>query len=181
MTKIMEPKAVNTLVKESENLRLKILNELNTPPPAEISHLFDETSQLFDKEIISSWRLEKRFDELIDYIIYMYGDYGGDEVWMQVLLDLRNFDGGDKKAMRLLEGLLKGRKRKYNSALKLAKKRPDSYFAQMSLAIHKGTLLKILYEYAYLLENKDEKLRDEKIIKSLKQKIESILVEKQTI
>jgi hypothetical protein len=163
----MEPVSVNTLVEESEELKRSVLEGLSGEIPSQLRHLFNETNMFFQDEVLSQWRNLERYDELIDYIVYQYGEQGGEDLWKQVLLDLRLNKDVDK-AIRLLDGLLPGRMGLYKSASKNSKKFPNNYLSAVSLSVITGEVMKVLYEYAFLLENQSADMRDEAKIKYIK-------------
>jgi hypothetical protein len=76
-----EPKALNTLTEESEELRSRMRSALPDGLPSEVESLFDEFSELFSELTINQWREEKRFDELIDYMVYQYDKFDGHKPW----------------------------------------------------------------------------------------------------
>ncbi|MEJ2743804.1 MAG: hypothetical protein P8176_15370 [Gammaproteobacteria bacterium] len=168
----MEPDAVNTLADEVESYRLKTLKEL--PTSSELRKLYSETSTLPRDEILGRWRLDERFDELVDYVIYQYEEGGGEFFWKQLLLDLR-LKKDEGRAFRLLEGLLPKRLDKVKVCSKNLKKYPDNYLSAANLVIAKGEALKVLYEHAYILENKPADQIDKAKVKKVKTQIEKVL------
>jgi hypothetical protein len=151
----MEPEAVNNLVKEAERLREKIKEEAAGNFPQELEHLLDETSVFFQEEILANWRGAERFDELIDYILYEYAEVGGSELWQQVLLDLR-LKNDEDRAHKLLDGLYHGRAERFWVALRNVKKHPKNHLGAATCLEAKGLVMAVLYEHAFLLENKPE-------------------------
>lgn len=170
----MEPKAVNTLVREAETLQKAVSKSLNGDIPHEIKHLFKDTSLFFQEEVLAKWRIQERFDELVDYIIYQFEEFGGEELWKQVLLDLRQ-KKDEKTAFRMLEGLLPGRMDRVKVCSKSLKKYPDNYLSAANLGIAKGEALKVLYEYAYILENKPADHIDKTKVNKIKLQVEKVL------
>lgn len=163
----MEPVAVNTLVDESEALKLSALKGFSGEIPSQLTHLFNETNVFFQEEVLSKWRSLERYDELIDYIVYQYGEKGGEGLWKQVLLGLR-LNNDFNRAVRLLDGLLPGRMDLYKVASKNSKKFPNNYLSLASLSVTTGELMKVLYEYAFLLENQSADMNDEVKIEFIK-------------
>ena len=170
----MEPKSLNTLVVESEKLKKTVQKNASKGILKDIEHLFSDNSFFFDQEVIANWRRENRFDELIDYIIYQYSDRGGEELWKQVLLDLRIIKD-DQRCFRLLDGLLPGRKELLKVALKNEKKYPNNYLISAEVGICKGEVLKLYYEYAYIVENRAADEVDKALSKRLQKEVKSII------
>ncbi len=94
-----------------------------------------------------------------------------------MLLDLR-LKKDESRALRLLEGLYPGRAEKFWIKVKNAKKFSDNYLSAVGVAIAKGEVMKVLYEHAFILENKPEENRDEQKIQEVQNKINEILSEK---
>ncbi len=174
----MEPEAVNTLVEEAEILRERMREEIGPSVPRELEHLFSETSLFFQEEILSIWRKSARFDELIDYILYQHEEFGGAELWKQVLLDLRLKDDEDR-GHRLLDGLYPGRAKKFWAALKNYKRYPDNHLSAAACAEAKGTVMSVLYEHAFLLENKPEQEKNAQRVSLVRTRIWEIVNEKE--
>jgi len=172
----MESKAANTLVKEAEKLKKKAKADLSGNLPAALEHLFSENSLFFDEEILVQWRREERFDELIEYISYQYDERGGEEFWKQVLLDLR-LKKEEKKALKLLDDLLPGRMKLLKAAKKSLDKFPSNYLSETTYFIAKGEVLKVLYEYAFIIENKPAEQVNKSDSEKIKKKIQKILNE----
>jgi len=170
----LEPQAVNTLVVEAESLKVSVLNQLNGSGARELKHLFNETSLFFQEEVLAQWRIQERYDELIDYILYQYEEHGGESFWSQVLLDLR-LKKDEVRAIRMLEGLLPKRLEKVKVCSKNLKKYPNNYLSAASLGIAKGGALKVLYEYAYILENKPADQIEEVKVNKVKTLIEKVI------
>lgn len=172
----MEPEAVNKILEESEILRIKVLDELNAEPPEEIKYIFNEYSSFFEALIFEKWREQERFDALIDYILYEY-EYGkGEEIWTQVLLDLR-LKNDENRAFKLLRGLMAGRSELFWDAINSRSKKNDSLFLEMAIAEKKGHLIKVLYEYVFIVENKKEEDKDHILIKKIHHQIKEVLEE----
>lgn len=68
----MEPKALNTLAKEADELRTNTLETFSGSLPDSIAYIFNDTSEFFEQEVLVIWRMSERFDELIDYILYQH-------------------------------------------------------------------------------------------------------------
>ena len=151
----MEPDSVNRLVEEAEELRKEVLSCFSGDPPEKIKYLFGDTSFFFQEEALAEWRRQERFDELIEYILYQYEETGGEEFWQQVLLDLR-LKKDEARAHKLLNGLYPARAEKYRIAVKNYKKHPENHFSAANCAKAKGEVMKVLYEHAFVLENKAE-------------------------
>ncbi|WMS88923.1 hypothetical protein [Pleionea litopenaei] len=172
----MESKAANTLVKEVEKLKKKAKADLSGNLPAALEHLFSEDSLFFDEEILTQWRRDERFDELIEYVSYQYDERGGEEFWKQVLLDLR-LKKEEKKALKLLDGLLPGRMKLLKAAKKNLDKFPGNYLSETTYLVAKGEVLKVLYEYAFIIENKPAEQVNKSDSEKIKKKIQKILNE----
>ncbi|ABC28907.1 hypothetical protein HCH_02076 [Hahella chejuensis KCTC 2396] len=170
----MEPQAVNTLVDEAESLQESVSGQLKGCIPDELKHLFKDTSLFFQEEILAQWRIQERYDELIDYILYQHEEHGGEDFWKQVLLDLR-LKKDEVRAFRMLEGLLPKRLDRVKVCSKNLKKYPDNYLSAANLGVAKGEALKVLYEYAYILENKPADQIDKAKVKKVKGQIEKVL------
>ncbi len=170
----MEPQAVNTIVEEAESLKEAVSGSLKGRIPNELKHLFKETSLFFQEEVLAQWRSQERYDELVDYIIYQYEEHGGEQFWKQILLDLR-LKKGEGSAFRMLEGLLPARLDRVKVCSKNLEKYPENYLSAASLGIAKGEALKVLYEYAYILENKPADQIDKAKVKKVKTQIEKVL------
>ncbi len=172
----MEPKVLETLTKESEELKNKVLYELNNNVPKDIKHFFSDTAEYFRDEILANWRLQKRYDELIEYIHYQYDTGGGEEFWKQVLLDLRAIEKDEKRALRLLQGLLPGRIAMHKATLKKMKQYPDNYILDIGLAKCVGEIMSVYFEIVFILENKPEEFKNQKEIAKVKKEIKKILL-----
>lgn len=170
----MKPEAVDVLASEADQLKRDILNDLAGSPPAKMAHLFSDSSFFFQEEVLSKWREQGRFDEIIDCVLYQYDERGGEEFWKQVLLDLRLNEDYDR-AFRLLDGLLPGRMEQYRAAAKSKKRFPSNYLSAANLSIATGEVMKVLYEYAYILENRSPDKVDKMKICRIKGEIEIIL------
>ncbi|MCG8672617.1 MAG: hypothetical protein MI867_24660 [Pseudomonadales bacterium] len=151
----MEPESINRLVKEAEEVKCSVRDRMGDNIALELSHLFDDTCYFFEEYVLGQWQLEKRFDELIDYILYLYADGGGNDFWKQILLDLRQGEDEDR-GHKLLDGLYSGRLNQYKIARRNFKKNPNNHFSAAACAEAKGEVMKVLYEHAFLLENKPE-------------------------
>ena len=172
----MEPDAINTLVKETESLVRDLRSEFKDGVPDRIKSIFSDTSKYLEVVITDEWRQHKRYDELIEYISYLYGEHGGERLWTQVLLDLR-LNGDEKRALRLLGNLCPGREEKFWIAVEKANEFPDNYICKVEVAKKKGDVMKVLYEYAYILENKPSHERNEEEIEEIKERILEIINE----
>ncbi len=170
----MEPKAINSLVKEAEHLRVKARESISSGLSGELEHLFDEKTSFFDEEVLAKWRVQERYDELIDYILYQYAESGGEQLWKQVLLDLR-LKKDDKKCFRMLDGLLVGRLDLLKVIQKSGKKFPENYLVSAEIAIRRGEVMKILYEYGYIVENRSSDAVDKALSKKIKAKVNKLL------
>jgi hypothetical protein len=172
--KHMKLNAIDTLTVEAEALRLKTFERVTGELPDILQQLFGDASEFFSEEMITQWRLAGRFDELIDYIHYQYGDKNGDFLWKQILLDLRLIKD-DLRAIRLLEGLVSGRMETLNAAKKNFKKFPNNYLAAATVCIAKAEVLKILYEVAFILENRPIHTIDKKKTEQVKNQILKVM------
>ena len=153
MTNSSEPQAVNTLTEEAESLRTAVKNCFQSETPDAVERWFGDSSRVFEDEVLARWRLHERFDELIEYIIYQHEEHGGEELWQQVLLDLR-LKKDDQRAIRLICGLIPSRLERIKIHAKRLKTYPDNYLIEANLGIAKGEALKLLYEHAFILQNK---------------------------
>lgn len=170
----MEPKSKSTLISEAESLQESVSDQLNGAVPSELKHLFKDTSLFFQEEVLAKWRIQERYDELVDYIIYQYEAQGGEIFWKQILLDLR-LKKDEARAFRMLEGLLPARLDQVKVCSKNLKKHPDNYLSSANLGIAKGEALKVLYEYAFILENKPADKIDKVKVKKIKAQVEKVL------
>lgn len=75
----------------------------------------------------------------------------------------------------MLEGLLPGRMELYKAAVTNRNKYPNNYLSAATLAIVKGEVIKVLYEYAFILENRPVDQIDKEKIKKIRGKMEKIL------
>ncbi|MBU2985952.1 hypothetical protein KO528_11360 [Saccharophagus degradans] len=166
----MEPDAVNTLEVEAEALKQKVINDLGENIPKDIEYLFNETAFFFLEEALANWRRSERYDELIEYILWNYKEKGGVEFWKQVLLDLR-LKKDEDRAHKLLDGLYKGRSKRFWVAQKNFKKYPENHFSATACAQAKGEVMEVLYEHAFLLENKPEKEQNNERVQLVRQRI----------
>ena len=170
----MEPDAVNKLAEEAEDMKKEVLALFPGKLPSRIKHLFGDMSIFFDEEVISEWRRQERFDELIEYILYQYDERGGEEIWQQVLLDLR-IKNDEIRANKLLDGLYLGRAELFWVALKNSNEHPDNHFSAANLAKARGEVMKVLYEQAFIAENKPEEEQDTTQVEKVRSKIQEIL------
>ena len=170
----MEPEVIDTWAKEAEDMNQETLRCFKGKPPKVIEYIFDTKSFFFQEEVLSEWRRQERYDELIEYILYQHEEHGGEKLWQQVLLDLRQ-KKDEKISFRLLEGLYLGRAKIFWIKLKNAKKYPDNYLCVVDVSIAKGEVMKVLYEHAFILENKPKKDRDERRIEKVRSHIKDIL------
>lgn len=168
-----EPKALNTLISESEDLKDRTRKELPQELPAEIETLFGDWSEYFSEQVIFKWREEKRFDELIECILYQYEEFDGHPPWEQVLLDLR-ISKDEFRAERLLEGLLKQREKKLRGTLAKLKKKPHDLNLEVALTIHKASVLVLLAELEFIIANKSEDGLDKDKLEALRKRIKKI-------
>ena len=175
----MEPDSVNKILEESESLRKKVLGKLNDLPPEDIKYIFEEYSPFFEQQIFEKWREQERFDELIEYILYNYECDKGEEEWTQVLLDLR-LKNDEIRAFKLLQGLIAGRSELFWEAVNRRSKKTKSLFLEMAIAEKKGNLVKVLYEYIFIVENKKEEDKDHFLIEKLHRQIKEVLDEIKT-
>jgi len=168
-----EPKAINDLALESENLKNQTRDSLPRELPIEIESLFGDWSNHFSDQVIFKWREDKRFDELIDYLLYQYQSFDGHAPWEQILLDL-NMEKDKKRAIRLLEGLLKEREKILRSTLKKYKEDPENLGLQVALTIHKASVLKLLAEMEYSLCLKSQDDIDSELLNKLRKRIKKV-------
>jgi len=172
----MEPESVNKLAEEAEDLRKDVLGLFNGNIPDKIKYLFGDTSFFFEEEIVAEWRRTERFEELVEYLLYQYEESGGEEICAQVLLDLR-LKHNVKLAIKLLDGLCRIREEKFWIALKNYKKYPKNHFSKAALCKAKGILMSLLYEYAYILENRPIEQQDKELVESVKIRIDTVFNE----
>ena len=170
----MEPDAVNTLAREAEELRRSVTASLSDGLPEPIQPTFAGSSTLFDELVIAQWRESHRFEELVEYLLYMYSESGGDELWKQVLLDLR-LGGETALANKLLDGLFEGRLPAFKGAVRQLKRFPDNYMCSLGVEKARGCLADILYEHAYLAENVPRDAKDLELITRIKNRLAGIL------
>jgi len=162
----------------ASNLKKSAESRLAGNIPDELAGVFSENSYFFTEEAISEWRRAKNYDELIEYLIDRFSDKGGEDLWSQVLLDLR-LDAEISKAEKLLIGLAKGRKEAVDIARGKLAKHSGNYLIPVQLAITVGELMKILYEHAFLLENMESSQRDPAKIKGIQKDIDKYLKSEQ--
>ena len=170
----MGPDAVNTAAREAEELRLSVAASLSEELPKSIQPTFGENSTLFDEVVIAQWRVSHRFEELVEYLLYMYAESGGDELWKQVLLDLR-MRNEIALANKLLDGLFEGRLPAFKNAVRQLKKFPDNYICSLGVEKARGRLADVLYEQAYLAENVPSDAKDRERIAGIKDKLAAIM------
>ena len=133
----------------------------------------------FQKETLAEWRRQEKYDELIEYILYQYEENGGEEFWQQVLLDLR-LKKDEERAHKLLNGLYPKRAEKFWVALKNYKKYPNNHFCAANVAKAKGEVMKVLYEHAFVLENKPEEDQNQELVKLVRKRIIEIYTEQKS-
>lgn len=168
-----EPEAINTLVAEAQSLKDQISRLFKGQIPSRVEGVFSDMSRFFEEQVLSEWRKAERFDELIDYILYQHEEHGGDDLWPQVLLDLRQ-RRDEARAVKLLDGLFRARAENYWISFKNHKKHPDNHFCAADLAIRKADVMKVLYEHAFILENKKPENQDLQAIEEIRNKIWAI-------
>lgn len=173
----MEPESVNKIAERAEQMRREVMQGFSGNPPELIEYLFGDRSFFFLEEALTEWRRQERFDDLIQYVLYQYADGGSDDFWQQLLLDL-TLKNDEQRAHTLLDGLYEGRARKFRTALKNYRKHPDNHLSAAACAVAKGAAMKILYEHAFLLENKPEALQNKERIEMVRARIREILSEK---
>src|SRR5687768_7713762 len=104
----MEPESVNKIANRAEEMRAEVLRSFSGKPPQLIEYIFGDTSFFFLEEALAEWRRQEKYDELIEYILHVYAESGGEELWQQVLLDLR-LKKDEQRAHKLLDGLYPAR------------------------------------------------------------------------
>jgi len=100
------------------------------------------------------------------------------ELWQQVLLDLR-LKKNDRLAHTLLNGLYPARAEKFWVALKNYQDNADNHFSAASYAKAKGEVMTVLYEHAFLLENKPKKEQNQELVNLVRSRITEINDEQQ--
>lgn len=175
----MEPAAVDLLEQEAERMKEELLQYFSGKPPERIEHLFSEASFFFQEEILGEWRKQGRYEELVDYILYQHEEAGGEELWQQVLLDLR-LRNNEALAHKLLNGLYPARAEKFWVSLKNYKENPENHFSAAACAKAKGEAMKVLYEHAFLLENKPKAAQSQELINLVRSRITEINDEHQS-
>jgi len=165
---------LNKLDARALEIRQSAESQIAGKIPDELVGLFSDNSFFFQEEAIADWRRSKKYDELIEYLIERFSDSGGEEMWSQILLDLR-LEEEFSKAEELLSGLAKGRKEAVEIAGRNLEKHPNNYLIPVQLAITIGELMKILYEHAFLLENMESSQRDISKIKQIQKDIDKFL------
>ena len=171
---------LDKIAEESEELRISVLEKMKTKPPNEVSIIFDSYSPYFEDIIFEKWREDKRFDELIEFVLAKYEYSGGELVWSQLLIDLK-LNHQEKKAVELLQSLIAGRSEFFWSAVNKRKKGVTNIYTEIAIAEKKGTLAKVLYEYLYILENKEKNLQDKKAIEKTHNQIFEVLNEERKL
>ena len=167
-------KAWDKLAKEAEGLRLDTLAQLGEEPPRKIKHLFSDSSRFFKKEVIVNWRETKRFDDLIKYILYNYEDNGGEELWKQILIDLK-LSKDEERAHSMLNGLAKGRISLLKIAVENFAKYPNNYLCELDVAVRRAEVLKLLNERAWIAENKQSEEKNMELVNEIRESIREIL------
>lgn len=169
--------AYNKIAEEAEELRFKVLKKMGVQPPEEVAFLFNEYSHYFEEIIFEKWREEKRFDELIDYVLYQYDHAGGEAVWSQVLFDLK-LNNEEVRALKFLQSLIAGRSVLFwDSVNKRKNGEKNNIYTEIAIANNKGELTKVLFEYLYILENQKKDLQNKNIIQKLHNQIFEIINE----
>lgn len=74
------------------------------------------------------------------------------------------------RAHRLLDGLYPARAEKFR-ALRNHRKYPDNHFAAASSAKTRGEMMKVLYEHAFLLENKPKEEQNDELVNLVRSRI----------
>ena len=166
----MEPDSLNTLAKESESLKEEVLASLSGKPPEKLAYLFCDTSYFFTDETLAEWRRQERYDELVEYILFNYEEGGEFHFWKQVLLDLR-LRKDEIRAHTMLDGLYPGRLEKFKGALNKLKKHPENHFCIAAFYKAKGDVMDLLYEHAFLLENKPEQDQNRALVDMVRKRI----------
>lgn len=169
----MEPKFIHTLVVETENLREEVLSSFSGKPPEKIEYLFGNMSDFFQEEVLAEWLRQERFNDLIEYILYQHAESGGEVFWQQVLLDLR-LKNDEARAHKLLDGLYPARADVFWAALKNHKKYPENHFSAANCAKAKGEVMKVLYEHAFVLENKSKEEQNQELVNLVRSRINAI-------
>ena len=167
-------KAWDKLAKEAEELRLDTLAQLGEEPPRKIKYLFSDSSRFFEKEVIVNWRETKRFDDLIEYILYNYEDNGGEELWKQILIDLK-LSKDEERVHSMLNGLAKGRISLLKIAVENFAKHPNNYLCELDVAVRRAEVLKLLNERAWIAENKQSEEKNMELVNEIRESIREIL------
>lgn len=171
-----EPESVNKLTEEAEVLREKTATCFVKDLPDSIQAIFSDMSFFFHEQVAFQWLSEGRYDDLIDYIIYEYEyeEAGGEELWTQLLLELRK-KNDESKADRLLDGLYPARLELFVDVVKKLKKKPNNHFGMANVAKARGEVMKVLYEHAFLLENKPKAQQNDDLVKKVRDRIKYIM------
>lgn len=170
----MEPKSANTILEEAERTRTKILEIEGFVVPQEIAHIFEEYSKFFEDYTFDEWRFQKRYEELIEYVLWKYEYEDGEEGWRQLLINFWPEEHLEKRR-RLLRGLFAGRSEKFWTAVERQKDRPDEIGTRMAVAIRKGQVLNIVLEM--LASIKDPEGTDKAYKEQVYQLLDEILNE----
>ena len=168
-----EPVALNTLVSERNKLEASVRKLLPENLPYEIDLFFGEWPDYFTEQIVFRWRDDKRFDELIDYLVYQYGAFDGHPPWQELLQDLR-FEKEEPQAIRLLEGLLKEREKTLEISLSKLEQDPNNLNIQVALTIHKASVLQLLAEMEFVIANKAKEDIDTAKVESLRKRMQRV-------
>ena len=166
----MAPKVMDELAEEIAALRREAAAAFPSNLPPWIASILDESSLYLEEQVISKWRRERKYDEVIDYILYQFPDSGGTELWRQVLLDLR-LEGHFDRGHRLLEGLFQGRLERFKVAAEKLRQHPENHFALAEASKREGELAEVLYEHAFLLENRPDDEKDTTLVGLVRERI----------
>lgn len=169
-----EPKCVNKLSEQAEKLRDETASCFVGTLPAAVQSVFSDMSFFFHEQVAFQWLAECKYDDLIDYILYEYEETGGEELWGQLLLELRQNNEEDK-ADRLLDGLYPARSELLIETVQNLKKEPDNHFGIANVAKARGEVMKVLYEHAFLLENKPKEQQNDVLVNKVRDRIKYIM------
>lgn len=162
-----EPKAVDQFADEFDELKKNIRDNLWEGAPEVLVRFSGEYNEMLSFAVIDKWFGEKKYDELIDYILYQLQDEYVDLYLWKIIRELvfeLNKSDQLKSVNRLLDGLLKSRKKIYKVKKRNYKENPDNYLSYAQVEIGKANMLRLLYEKAWVyLNHKETNIHKEEI------------------
>lgn len=151
-----ETKAVSQFSEEFDELKKNIRENLWDGAPEVLVRFSGEYNEMFSIAIIDKWFGEKKYEELIDYLLYHLQDEYLDLYLWKIIRELVfELNGNDQleSVNRLLDGLLKSRKKIYKIKRKNYKDNPENYLSYAQVEIGRANMLRLLYEKAWVYLN----------------------------